>query len=446
MIPPDRLRESLRRLCEPHPEVGAIYLFGSQAQGTARPDSDLDLGVLYASPQPLARTLALEEELERALGERVEVVDAARASPFVALDIVRGERLDRASLSPPIVSSSMCCAAPAICSHSSAPGRRHSWPLADEPGPSPSGRRCRQDRRRPANVGRHPQPAARRLGHFTADPRMVAAGDSYLRLALEALLDLARHVLAKGFGRGPAEYAEVARQLGEVGVVGPELAGTLGKMARYRNRMVHFYDEIGERPALRHPDGGPGRLRVAHRRRDRLDGVSPGPRRRRRVDATDVLRVRHPDPGIRRVVRSRSLPMTNWHLRSPAGFRNLAAQTGSAPVHRQAATTRASETAARRMAVPPEGGASPLPPRVGGVRGAWPLRRGAVSSTIPIVVTLAPHTAVPHDLPQDADGAVRDGRRRRLDPRGWLFPVAVREDRESIRSIPQATSWRPAAR
>ena len=85
------------------------------------------------------------------------------------------------------------------------------------------------------------------LAAFTADGRMVAAGDSYLRRALEALLDLARHVLAKGFGRAPAEYGEVARQLGEVGVVNPELAARLTLMARYRNRMVRFYDEITDR-------------------------------------------------------------------------------------------------------------------------------------------------------------------------------------------------------
>ena len=84
------------------------------------------------------------------------------------------------------------------------------------------------------------------LSAFTADPRMVAAGDSYLRRALEALLDLARHVLAKGFARAPAEYAEVARQLGEVGVVDVTVAARLEIMARYRNRMVHFYDEISE--------------------------------------------------------------------------------------------------------------------------------------------------------------------------------------------------------
>ena len=82
------------------------------------------------------------------------------------------------------------------------------------------------------------------LAAFTADPRMVAAGDSYLRRALEALLDLGRHVLAKGFGRAPAEYAEVARELGEVGVVDSARAAKLVLLARYRNRMVHFYDEI----------------------------------------------------------------------------------------------------------------------------------------------------------------------------------------------------------
>lgn len=82
------------------------------------------------------------------------------------------------------------------------------------------------------------------LEAFTADPRMVAAGDSYLRRALEALLDLGRHVLAKGFGRAPAEYAEVGRQLGEVGVLDPSLTARLVVMARYRNRMVHFYDEM----------------------------------------------------------------------------------------------------------------------------------------------------------------------------------------------------------
>ena len=48
---------------------------------------------------------------------------------------------------------------------------------------------------------------------FVGDPRNVAAADSYVRRALEALMDLGRHILAKGLGRVATEYRDVARQL-----------------------------------------------------------------------------------------------------------------------------------------------------------------------------------------------------------------------------------------
>ncbi|NOY44302.1 MAG: DUF86 domain-containing protein [Deltaproteobacteria bacterium] len=80
---------------------------------------------------------------------------------------------------------------------------------------------------------------------FFSDARNVAAAESYLRRALEALLDLGRHVLAKGFGVAPSEYKEVARGLERVGVLAPDVARTLVVLAGYRNRMVHFYHEVG---------------------------------------------------------------------------------------------------------------------------------------------------------------------------------------------------------
>jgi uncharacterized protein YutE (UPF0331/DUF86 family) len=79
---------------------------------------------------------------------------------------------------------------------------------------------------------------------FTRDPRMVAAGESYLRRALEALLDLGRHVLAKGFGLPVAEYAVIADQLGAKAVISQDLAAKLKLMAGYRNRLVHEYDVV----------------------------------------------------------------------------------------------------------------------------------------------------------------------------------------------------------
>jgi uncharacterized protein YutE (UPF0331/DUF86 family) len=81
---------------------------------------------------------------------------------------------------------------------------------------------------------------------FHADPRNVAAAESYLRRALEALLDLGRHVLAKGFGRAVAEYKDVARALTEVGVLDDRHGTRLRHLAGYRNRLVHFYHEVSE--------------------------------------------------------------------------------------------------------------------------------------------------------------------------------------------------------
>ncbi len=79
---------------------------------------------------------------------------------------------------------------------------------------------------------------------FLQDPDKVAAGESYLRRALEALFDICRHILAKGFAIASPEFAATAQELWRVGILDPALADQLGEMARYRNRMVHFYDEV----------------------------------------------------------------------------------------------------------------------------------------------------------------------------------------------------------
>lgn len=79
---------------------------------------------------------------------------------------------------------------------------------------------------------------------FFSDRRNLWAAESCLRRALEALFDLGRHVLAKGYGRGVSEYKEIATALDECGVLTAEEADTLRLVAGYRNRLVHFYHEV----------------------------------------------------------------------------------------------------------------------------------------------------------------------------------------------------------
>jgi uncharacterized protein YutE (UPF0331/DUF86 family) len=79
---------------------------------------------------------------------------------------------------------------------------------------------------------------------FMGDSRNVWSAESCLRRSLEALLDMGRHILAKAFGRGVTEYKEIARELGKSGVLQAENSKILEILAGYRNRMVHFYQEV----------------------------------------------------------------------------------------------------------------------------------------------------------------------------------------------------------
>src|SRR4030043_1651014 len=79
---------------------------------------------------------------------------------------------------------------------------------------------------------------------FLADRHKVAAAESYLRRALEALFDIGRHILAKRFAYPATEYKEIAKGLSENRVLVENEAELMRRMAGYRNRMVHFYHEI----------------------------------------------------------------------------------------------------------------------------------------------------------------------------------------------------------
>lgn len=92
----DDVAAHVRQVVMPIEAVAAVYLFGSVADGTATPSSDVDLGVLY-DPAPLATLdagpLDLEAILERRLGRRVHLVVLNEAPPDLRIRVLRAQRL-----------------------------------------------------------------------------------------------------------------------------------------------------------------------------------------------------------------------------------------------------------------------------------------------------------------------------------------------------------------
>jgi len=87
------------------------------------------------------------------------------------------------------------------------------------------------------------------LSKFSLDE--FKAGDGWklaqfhLHRALEGVFNIGSHILSRIPGSTATQYKEIARKLGETGIIAQDFAaGKLIEMAKYRNRLVHFYSEV----------------------------------------------------------------------------------------------------------------------------------------------------------------------------------------------------------
>lgn len=83
---------------------------------------------------------------------------------------------------------------------------------------------------------------------FLSDKKNFAITEHYLRRTLEAIFDIAGHIISRypmSPGKRPTTYKDLAISLAEKNIVDDDFGkNILTKMAGYRNRIIHFYDEI----------------------------------------------------------------------------------------------------------------------------------------------------------------------------------------------------------
>ena len=82
---------------------------------------------------------------------------------------------------------------------------------------------------------------------WVADKKNFAVSEHYLRRALEAVFDIAGHIVSRypmASGKRPTNYKGLVLVMAEKNCERRVWKNRLVQMADYRNRMVHFYDEI----------------------------------------------------------------------------------------------------------------------------------------------------------------------------------------------------------
>ena len=104
--------------------------------------------------------------------------------------------------------------------------------------------------------------AARSLPEFLADRDSQDIACYRLLIAIEAALALCYHVSSRRLRTAPESYADCFAVLGGAGIVAPDLAERLQRMAKFRNLLVHVYRNIDHRQVHRTMQEDLGDLRA----------------------------------------------------------------------------------------------------------------------------------------------------------------------------------------
>jgi len=79
---------------------------------------------------------------------------------------------------------------------------------------------------------------------FLTDQHRGGSAKYNLIIAVEGMIDLCNHIIAKNGFRTPEDYADTFKVMAEKGAFDEQFTATLIQMARFRNRLVHIYWEV----------------------------------------------------------------------------------------------------------------------------------------------------------------------------------------------------------
>lgn len=81
---------------------------------------------------------------------------------------------------------------------------------------------------------------------FLKDYRNYDTAKYNLQSTIEAMLDITNHIISRKELGNPETNAEAFRILEEKDIIDKELMSTFIQMAKFRNRVVHLYDDIDD--------------------------------------------------------------------------------------------------------------------------------------------------------------------------------------------------------
>lgn len=86
---------------------------------------------------------------------------------------------------------------------------------------------------------------------FQSDFRNIESAKHLLQVSIEAIIDIANHIIARKKLDRPESYGHSFRILNEQGIITDEKLESLMMMIKFRNRVVHIYNNLDPKEIYR---------------------------------------------------------------------------------------------------------------------------------------------------------------------------------------------------
>ncbi len=216
-------------------ELKAVYLFGSQAAGTARPDSDVDLAVFANDRKDAVAYWELANEVALIVGRDVDLVDLTTASTVMQHQIITtGKRIWVSDKPGDKLATDLY--ALFIADEKARFDELHHKSINDVLIEKITKiERC---------VGRIKEEYEKDITTFATDYTRQDAAILNIQRACEASIDVGQYLIRRDKLGVPQSAREVFSILAERHYIAPILAVHLQKMVSFRNIAVHDYKSL----------------------------------------------------------------------------------------------------------------------------------------------------------------------------------------------------------
>jgi uncharacterized protein YutE (UPF0331/DUF86 family)/predicted nucleotidyltransferase len=243
------LKENVADFLKKEVNVKLAYIFGSYGTKYQKTDSDLDLAVLFDNPPGMLEQMELAARLELELGKYdIDLINLNNVKLAFKYEVVTGGELiySRDEIETAEFKEGVLRLGPDAEGFKYKFQQEYITGIKEKTAGINHKRIAEKLKFIRANLKKLKELSELEKHKFLSDYRNYDTAKYNLQAAVEAMLDIAAHIISREGYTSPDTSADSFRILADEGIITEDMLLKFVKMTKFRNGIVHLYDQIDE--------------------------------------------------------------------------------------------------------------------------------------------------------------------------------------------------------